>query len=261
MSQHFCRSLLAATLILLGACASAPPAAAREAAMLRADSVYPGARRFAFTEWPGAAIDVWLYRPAEAGADAPVLFVMHGVQRDADRYLREWAPVARAYGAVLVVPEFSRANFPGSAGYNLGNTFADNGAPIDRARWSYSAIEPIFDAVVAREGLTATRYLLFGHSAGAQFVHRFVMLGAGARLQRAVSANAGWYTYPDQATAWPYGLREGPSGPQPAAMFGAPLYLVLGDQDIDPNHRSLSREPAAMAVGGDCTTMPSLVEQ
>ncbi|MEZ5958967.1 MAG: hypothetical protein R3C30_00880 [Hyphomonadaceae bacterium] len=239
-----------AALALFVACASAPqPAAARETPMIRMDSVYPGARRFAFRDWHGREIDVWLYRPARAGADAPVVFVMHGLQRDADRYLQEWAPVADAYGAVLIVPEFSNANFPGSAGYNLGGVFNRDGEPTPRANWSYSALEPIFDAVVQREQLTATAYLLYGHSAGGQFVHRFVMLGAGARMARAVAANPGWYTLPNTATDWPYGLHDGPPAPAPEQMFSAPLFLVLGDRDIDPNHRSLSREPSAMAQG------------
>jgi hypothetical protein len=174
---------------------------------------------------------------------------MHGLQRDADRYLQEWAPVADAYGAVLVVPEYSNTNFPGSENYNLGGVFDQNAAPQPRERWSYTAIEFIFDEVVRREQLSAANYLLYGHSAGGQFVHRFVMLGAGPRMSRAVAANAGWYTFPDDSANWPHGLRQGPPSPPPEEMFNAPLFLVLGDQDIDPNHRSLSRAPAAMAQG------------
>lgn len=243
------RCLALAVLSLLLACMHAPPAEARDAPMLRADSVYPGARRFEFNDWPGPALDVWIYHPESAGADAPVVFVMHGLQRDADRYLREWAPIAAHYHAMLVVPEFSRVTFPGAAGYNLGAVFDANGAPTPRERWSYSAIEPIFDAVARREQLSADTYLLYGHSAGAQFVHRFVMLGAGPRMSRAVAANAGWYTFPSNAIDWPFGLNNGPPAPAPRAMFAAPMFLVLGDQDIDPNHRALSHEPGAEAQG------------
>lgn len=235
--------------LALAACAAggaqAPPPSPTEAM----DSVYVGARRFSFSNWSGAPLNVWIYRPETAGADAPVVFVMHGVQRDADRYLREWAPVAEAYGAVLVVPEFDRVAFPGAEGYNLGNTFTEDGTPVLRARWAYSALEAIFDEVVRREGLSASRYYLYGHSAGGQFVHRFVMVGAGARLERAVAANPGWYTFPVSDIAWPYGLGAGPQTPAPAAIFSAPLHLILGQEDTDPNHRSLSREPGAMAQG------------
>lgn len=214
-----------------------------------ADETYPGARRFRFTAWPGPPLNVWLYRAADAGADAPVLFVMHGVGRDADRYLREWAPLAETHGAVLVAPEFSRDDFPGAANYNLGAVFDDSGAARPRHAWSYAALEPIFDAIVAREDLSATGYSLYGHSAGGQFVHRFALLGAGPRLERAVAANAGWYTFPDESAAWPFGLRDGPPAPEAEQRFAAPLHILIGDADNDPNHPSLSRSDGAMAQG------------
>ena len=38
---------------------------------------------------------------------------------------------------------------------------------------------------------------MFGHSAGGQFVHRFVQFKPNSRVNYAISANAGWYTVPD----------------------------------------------------------------
>src|SRR5262245_61817828 len=68
----------------------------------------------------GRTIPVWYYLPQDAGPDAPVLFVMHGVNRDADRYRDEWLPHAKKYGFVLLVPEFSKEAFPDEA-YSFGN--------------------------------------------------------------------------------------------------------------------------------------------
>src|SRR3546814_14335164 len=62
---------------------------------------------------------------------------------------------------------------------------------------------PVFAAVKAREGLTAETYALYGHSGGAQFVHRYILAGGGPHMGRAVSANAGSYAMPDPAVAWP----------------------------------------------------------
>lgn len=49
----------------------------------------PEAKRFMFDRWAGPALPVWYLRPAGTPPDAPVVFVMHGVKRDADRYLME----------------------------------------------------------------------------------------------------------------------------------------------------------------------------
>jgi poly(3-hydroxybutyrate) depolymerase len=207
-------------------------------------------QRFRFDGWAGPALPVWYYRPVTARPDAPVMFIMHGVGRDADRYIAEWVEIARANGIVVVVPEFTRGAFPGSENYNFGAVFDQDGALRPRALWSYSAIEGIFDAVVAREKLTAQRYVLFGHSAGAQFVHRFVLLGAGTRLDRAISANAGSYMLPRESSRWPFGLNGLPKGLwQPAAGLGAPMLVLLGTADNNPAHPSLPNQPEAVAQG------------
>lgn len=209
-----------------------------------------GVTRFVVDDWGGAPIPVWLLRPATAKADAPVLFVMHGVGRDADRYVAEWVDIATAEGLVIVVPEYTRAAFPGTANYNFGAVFDAAGKLRPRAQWSYSAIDAIFDRVVARAGLTARSYVLFGHSAGAQFVHRYVLLGGGAKMARAISANSGSYTWPTGPNRWPFGVAGLPDGLwQPARAFGAPMLIMQGTADNDPDYPSLPRQPEAMAQG------------
>jgi predicted deacylase len=210
----------------------------------------PGEAAFRHTRWPGPPVPVWYHRPRAAGPASPVIFVMHGVQRDADRYLREWIGLAETFGFVVVVPEFSAAAFPSADAYNLGNTLDAQDRLQPRETWTYSVLEGIFDEVRKREGLRATGYSLYGHSAGAQFVHRFVLFAAGKRLQRAVAANAGWYTFPTAAQPWPYGL-GGPieAGVDLPAALGAPLTILVGDADTDPAHPSLRRTPEALSQG------------
>ncbi len=209
-----------------------------------------GVQRFAVDDWGGAPIPVWLLRPAAAKADAPVMFVMHGVGRDADRYIAEWVEIATRAGIVIVVPEFTRAGFPDTLNYNFGAVFDDKGRLRPRRQWSYSAIDIIFDRVVARERLAAKSYVLFGHSAGAQFVHRFVLLGVGAKMSRAISANSGSYTWPTGPGRWPFGVAGLPDGLwQPGRALAAPMLMMQGTADNDPNHPSLPRQPEAMAQG------------
>lgn len=215
-----------------------------------ADLAKQGVKRFRFDGWAGPALPVWYLRPRSAGADAPVLFVFHGVQRDADRYIAEWTGLAEQYGVVIVVPEFTHKGFPGARGYNHGALFDADGKPQPRALWSYSVLEPLFDAITAREKLSAQRYQMFGHSAGAQFVHRFVLMGGGPRLELAVSANAGSYAITTDQVDWPFGMRGVPEGAwNPAHAYAQPMVVLLGTADIDPNYPSLPRDPQAMAQG------------
>ena len=59
----------------------------------------------------------------------------------------------------------------------------------------------------AATGNRSASYLLYGHSAGAQFVHRYLYFVPEARVAKVVAANAGWWTLPDLAVGFPYGLR------------------------------------------------------
>ena len=206
----------------------------------------------------GRPITVWSYRPADAGPDADVLFVMHGVNRDASRYLDEWIGVAERHGAVLLCPEFTVADWPEDINYNLGNVFGtidENERAADpqpEARWSFSLLDPIFDSVVARLALRTRGYLLYGHSAGAQFVHRLLFFKPDAKVKRAVSANAGWYMLPDATVPFPYGL-QGTSVGEAAVKkaLGMPLTILLGEEDVDPSHKWLRTTPAAMRQGAN----------
>jgi poly(3-hydroxybutyrate) depolymerase len=202
-------------------------------------------------ERPGFAdMRVFVTEPAGLNAGTPLVFVMHGMRRNADEYRDQWHDLALQNGFLLVVPEFSEAAFPSSRAYNFGNVFDEQGRQQPRADWSFSVIEPLFDDLVKRYGLNTERYAMYGHSAGAQFVHRFLLHTPDARASSIVSANAGSYTMPDFNVDYPYGLRG--SAISPASLTGVfqlPVTILLGDRDIDPNHRSLPDAPAAQLQG------------
>ena len=40
----------------------------------------------------GRHVTVWFFVPAEATPQTPIVIVMHGVQRDGERYLEDWIP-------------------------------------------------------------------------------------------------------------------------------------------------------------------------
>lgn len=216
-----------------------------------------GKGRFVLVDWGGPPLRVWTYAPTQADLSVlPIVIVMHGVRRDADRYRDEWAALAQVNRFIVVAPEFTRRAFPEAAGYNLGNVFDRNALEkgemkrIDEAEWSFSAIEPLFSATADYLNSTQTEYTLYGHSAGSQFVHRFLFYKPGARVKRYIAANAGWYTTPSFEEPYPYGLQG--AGVDEAALKTAlarDVVVLLGDLDNDAMHGSLRRTPEALRQG------------
>ena len=210
--------------------------------------------RFMFDGWDGPAIPVWAYVPSDADVkSAPILFVMHGASRNPARYLLEWAPLAEQAGIVVVAPEFARRHFSGARGYNRGNVSRKSGGdyiPIPEPQWSFSAIEPLFDHVLAALDSEQSGYTLYGHSAGAQFVHRFLYYKPEARAKRFLAANAGWYTTPEPDVEYPFGLRNAEVSEDARVLaLRKPLLLLLGDRDVNMSSRSLSKTEGAMRQG------------
>ncbi len=197
-------------------------------------------------------LDVYYYRPDEVTADTPVWMIMHGTGRNADDYSEYFVDAAREQGALVIAPEFSKNKWPGSTGYNLGNISASNSdlTPVPEQDWSFSKIEPLFDYVVdvVEPTIEADKYYMFGHSAGAQFVHRFLAWKPDARVKLAVAANAGWYTVPQSDGVgyqydWPYSTSNAPDydastdayDPFPTEnldnFLGSDLVVLLGEKD------------------------------
>lgn len=193
---------------------------------------------------------VYLGRPVNLAADRPVVFVMHGVLRNADEYRDQWHELAEQHQFLLVVPEFSDTQFPEAEGYNLGNVYDAEGNVRPRSIWAFEAVEAVFDEVRERFGMAAEGYAIYGHSAGAQFVHRFLFHVPEARVTRAISANAGWYTMPEFEVSFPYGLGNSAVEQQHLRQaLQLPLTVLLGEADTDPEHASLRRTPEALAQG------------
>ena len=197
-----------------------------------------------------APLPVWLHRAAAWQPGGPVLVVMHGLRRDADHYRDDWAALAERYGVLLLVPEFSHAKYPGAAWYNFGGAVDDAGVARPREAWSFFALDRAVAAVQRAAGAPEGPFVLYGHSAGAQFVHRYLLLTGARRAGTVVIANAGSYTLPVFDRDFPEGLR-GPAVTHAdlGAALSRPVVMLLGEADIDPNHPSLPRQPWAMAQG------------
>jgi len=192
---------------------------------------------------------VWTYRPRALGPAAKVVFVLHGMNRDGERYRDQWQSHAESRNFLVVVPEFDARSFSEYA-YQRGNVADSEGNFVDKSRWTFNTIEELFDVVRPAARLRTARYSLYGHSGGAQFVHRFVLFMPGARFERAVAANAGWYTMPTFEVSFPYGLEGSPASEAGLKLaMGRDLVVMLGDEDTDESDPGLRRTERARAQG------------
>jgi pimeloyl-ACP methyl ester carboxylesterase len=243
-------------------------------------------------------VPIYLSRDWEAplpGIKRAVIIV-HGTLRNADVYLKSAEEAAAASGeegaaTLLVVPQFLAA--PDIDAHQLGPDFLawsldgwKGGEPAERPA-PVSAFS-VFDAILARladrrlfPGLT--RVVVAGHSAGAQVVQRYAVVGHGEAplatagvAVRYVVANPSSYLYfnddrpledgtiaPFAGAAdcpifdrWRYGLADAPAyvGEIDAARLEqryveSDVVYLLGTEDTNPNHAVLDRSCAGMAQG------------
>jgi poly(3-hydroxybutyrate) depolymerase len=226
--------------------------AAMVAPAMAATPVPSGKWSFVFTDAKGRAdrpMRVYTYRPRQCDENCPIQFVMHGVNRNASDYRDYWELIADRHGLIVVAPEFTKANWPRGAGYNRGDVDATD----DREKWAFAAIEHLFDEVRVGQ----KDYRLFGHSAGAQFVHRFLYFVPANRASVVIAANAGWYTLPewraDKAKfKWPYAVAGSKVGEKEVRQaFSKRMVVLLAEGDVDPNDPNLDRTDGSLAQGAN----------
>jgi hypothetical protein len=180
---------------------------------------------------------------------ARVLIVMPGALRNADDYLADWLVQPVASSTIVLVPELPKDQFSEDM-YNLGGVVDDDGNDQDPSTWTYGFIERLFAQVTQASGSDAVIYDLFGHSAGAQFVHRFVELASHPHLGTAIAANAGWYLMPSDHDSFPYGLDGIPPDEKDLQdAFHSRLVVLLGADDIDEEGELLRHDEGSDAQG------------
>ena len=176
-----------------------------------------------------------LYVPTRAARGASIFVTVHGISRNLEEHATLLAPYADEHGMVLVAPSFTRDRHEGYQ--RLGAGRAGRRADV--------ALDAILDEVAASTGADARRFHLFGYSGGAQFAHRYT-LAHPERVRGAVIGAAGWYTFPDDKTPYPYGL--GPSAERsglrfdPARFLRVPITVLVGADDTEQGE-NLRRNP------------------
>ena len=193
------------------------------------------------------SIRVFYHIPNGDITTMPIVFSFHGASRNAEDYRDYWINMANANQFMVFAPEFSSADFPGGDAYNLANIFDDGDNPSSgsfnaKNEWTFSVIDPIFETIKTDISGTQEKYNAWGHSAGSQFLQRFVLYMPDSKLDIAVCANAGWYTVPENTVDFPYGINKGqlPVSDLENA-FSKKVFIQLGTNDNNPNAGGLRR--------------------
>lgn len=252
--MRIAEKILSAALVMAGLMVSGGPASAfGRYSDADVDNIPVGAGEFDVEGVPRGPVTVYTYRPKAATRDSPIWIVMHGTRREAQRHLSfdyydTWRPLAERYGAILLVPEFTSEKWPGAWTYNLGNVRGQNLQPKRWEETSFYVVEEAFRMAAEKLGSSQRKFSIFGHGAGSQFVQRYVLHSGCRMIDRAVSANPGWYMLPDEEYKYPYGLKGAPISQETLrGAFACHYTLLLGTADI--NYGGLRAEPEVAVQG------------
>ena len=185
----------------------------------------------------------------------PILFAMHGADRNGPYQIDTWRSIVEDKGVILIAPQFTKALYP-EINYQYGGVSYSSSSFVAREEelWTYQIIESLFDYFKENTGNRSKTYDIWGHSAGSQFTHRFLLFMENARVRRAVSSNAGSYTFPSpdgvsyngKSFGYPYSIKDaGRTKEQLAKYFARDLTVHLGKADTATTREQDSQLPVS----------------
>jgi hypothetical protein len=222
-------------------------------------AIRPGADQFELDGGKGHVqhrITVHYYLPRAYTANSPILIMMPGAGRNGDEYRDSWIPFAADKGVLIAAPSYPEKQYDFAA-YQMGGVIRNLqiGQPLPgstpttlylrdedirfevnprRDEWLFNDFDRLFHIIKKATDSRQSGYDMFGHSAGAQILHRHLLLCPSSHARRIVAANAGFYTLPDLQQAQPVGVRGlGIDRRSLRLSFSRKLLLLLGEQDND----------------------------
>ena len=204
--------------------------------------------KFTFTSWNKPDLDVFYYLPEKIDNNTKIFFVIHGNTRNADDYLKTWIRLTKEKNIAIFAPHFKRTSF---ISFNTLQMSTSNGkirANIDL--YLNNSIDILFEYIKSKFKISDELYDIYGHSAGAQFVHRYLLMSDNPMVDKAVAANAGWYTFLNGAN-FPYGVKNPPVSLRDSNVkkfLSTDLHILIGTNDIDVNS-SINKSDGAQKQG------------
>lgn len=170
-----------------------------------------------------------LYVPREGREinRAEMLVLVHGTSRGAQLEVERWVGFAEQHDVVLFAPLFP-AGIQGPDDVHNYKLVESNGLRYDRILLS------MLEEARERWGVDVGRFHLAGHSGGAQFALRMLLLHPG-RLRSVIISAPGRITRVDDTAPWPRGTADVPRRfgirIDAGAIAQVPTLLTIGSED------------------------------
>ena len=219
-------------------------------------------------------IKVFYHRPENFDSNSKILFVIPGAGRNGDSYRDSWVVISEKHSVLIISPSYAEKDYP-YGDYHLGGvvenlnmmagvSFRKNSNIVDldeskvkykldlsKKNWIYSDFDRLFETIKKVTNSTQKKYDIFGHSAGGQILHRFIIFNPNSKADRILASNAGSYTLPDFETNFPFGIKDvGLKQKDIKKSLNKKLTLFLGELDNENETGGLLlRSPTADKQG------------
>lgn len=179
-------------------------------------------------------VDVHYYLPSSGDIrKMPVIFVFEGGDRGYDYLLKTWKCEAEKHRFMVFIPHFDLNRYPLSDYQEVGVMDKNHTIVNRQEEQTPILIDKIFEYIRQHSDSQRSGYMLYGHSAGGQFVQRFMLFHDSPYVERAVIGSPGWYTLPDSEQDFPYGVRNIPfiTSEKIKKYLAKPIVLQLATGD------------------------------
>lgn len=203
-----------------------------------------------FAVWNNSDVELFYTLPEEINNQTQVLFIVHGGARDSEKYLDIWKKFTEHKNIILVAPEFKRADYEDYEYLNISDDYGVLNKNLNEHL--HNSLSIFFSFFKSKYNLEIDTYKLYGHSGGAQFVHRLLLFSDYDNVSSAVIAGAGSYTFLNNEN-YPYGLKESNhlSDKKIKRYLSQRVTFLIGNQDIKKFESSKKNNIQAKAMQGN----------
>lgn len=154
--------------------------------------------------------EFYFYVPTQLNEKTKILVLVHGTPKDltpaanAEFYVMSWQNFAEEHNYILIAPAFDQENFSSRYGDQALSGYRGLfGREIGADEW----VLRLVTAFREHMEIPGEKISLYGHSAGGQFVGRFLVTHPEI-VKSAVITSAATYPQPTTDVPWPFGMGE-----------------------------------------------------